>query len=111
MFYKDRVLEGFRSLYAQRPSQRSVLRRTFIFNAEVAEYAYKGHIASHDHSNLAQEGIEERILRFSVPSVNTSPAAYPTRLHYIYRGRVWSIFDLTVNVLICSILRSRTLFS
>ena len=89
VFYKDRVLEGFRSLYAQRPAQRGGLCRTFIFNAEVAEYACKGQIAGLDRSNLAQEGIEERIPRFSARSVNTSSAAYPTRLHYIYRGRMF----------------------
>lgn len=78
MFYKDRVLEGFRSLYAQRPAQHSVLRRTIFFNAEVAEYVYKGQTASHTHSNLAQEGIKERNPRFSVQSVNTTPTACPT---------------------------------
>lgn len=109
MFYKDRVREGFRSLYAQRPAQRSVLRRTFFFNAEVAIYAYKSLIASHNYRNLVQEGIDERIPGFSTQSGNTSPATYPTRLHYIYRGRMWAIFDLTVNVLFYSLLR-RILF-
>ncbi len=87
MFYEDRILEGFRSLYAQRPAQCSVVSRTFIFNAEVAEYAYKRCLASH-HIVLAQEGIDERIPGVSARSINTSPAAYPTRLHYIYRERM-----------------------
>ena len=65
MFYKDRVLRGFRSLYAQRPTQRSVLRRTFFFNAEVAVYAYKGYVVGQDYSNLVQRGIDERIPWFS----------------------------------------------
>ena len=110
MFYEDRILEGFRSLYAQRPAQCSVVSRTIIFNAEVAEYAYTRCFASH-HIDLAREGIDERIPGVSARFVNTSPAAYPIRLHYIYRGRMWSIFDLTVHVLFYSLLRSRTLFS
>ncbi len=107
MFYKGRIVEEIRSLYAQ----RSVLRRTFFFNAEVVEYSYKSSIASQDHMYLAQEGIDERIPVFPVQSVNTSPTAYPLRLHYIYRGRMQGIFGFTVHVIFNSILRSRTLFS
>ena len=61
MLCKDRVFETFRSLYTQRPTQSSVLRRIFGFNAEVTEYARISRIASCDHNMLAQEGIVERI--------------------------------------------------
>ncbi len=61
MLCKDRVFEPFRSLYTQRPTQSSVLRRSLGFNAEVAEYARISRIASRDHNLLAREGIVERI--------------------------------------------------
>ena len=72
VFYKDRACEGFRSLCAQRSAQSSALRRTLIFNAEVAEYACKYHIAICDHHWLAREEISARIPGFSAQTVNTS---------------------------------------
>ena len=72
MFYKDRVFEGFRSLFAQRSAQSSALRRIFIFKAEEAGYACKSHIAICDHNWLAREEISDRIPGFSAQTVNTS---------------------------------------
>jgi len=85
VFYKDRVLEGFRSLYAQRPAQHSVLRRTIFFNAEVAEYACISRVSSHDHNMLAQVGIVERIPGLSAQLVIKLSTTDPDYLHY--RGR------------------------
>jgi hypothetical protein len=65
---KDRVNKSFRSLYTQRPAQSSVLRRSFGFNAEVAEYACISRLARCDHK-LAQNGIVEHIPGLSVQCV------------------------------------------
>lgn len=64
MLCKDRVFGTFRSLYTQRPTQGSVLRRMLNFNAEVAEYAQIRRIGSRDLNMLAQEGTVERIPGF-----------------------------------------------
>ncbi len=95
MFYIDRLLEGFRSLYAQRPAQSSVLGRT-VYNAEEEEYAHICRIASKCHDNLAQNGISERIPGVSVQSVNTSTSAYPI-LNYIYRGRMF-VYSFSISL-------------
>ena len=97
MFYKDRAFEGFRSLYAQRPTQSSVLRRNFVFSAEEAEYAGISRIASHDYSKLTQEGIDVCIPGISAQSVNTS-SSYPN-LCIAFTGGEWlPIFDLADDV-------------
>jgi hypothetical protein len=84
---KDRVFERFRSLYTQRPTQSSVLRRRLVFNAEVAEYVCVSRMASRDHNILAQEGIVERIPGLSAHFVIKSPSTDPDSLYYNYRGR------------------------
>ncbi|MFL5626170.1 MAG: sigma 54-interacting transcriptional regulator [Ktedonobacteraceae bacterium] len=63
MLRKDRVLEALRSLCAQRPAQRSALRRHAGFSAEdVADFAGIDRTnASRDLNLLAQEGKVERI--------------------------------------------------
>jgi len=89
---KDRVFETFRSLYTQRPTQVSVMRRRSVFNAEVAEYASISGITSRDRNMPAQEGIAERIPEFSAQFVIKSPSTDPDYLHYINRGRNFSLF-------------------
>jgi hypothetical protein len=84
---KDRLFETFRSLYTQRPTQGSVLRRRLVFNAEVAEYAHISRIASRDHKLLAQEGIVERIPGLSAQFEIKLPSTDPDCLHYKCRGR------------------------
>jgi hypothetical protein len=84
---KDRVFERFRSLYTQRPTQGSVLRRRFAFKAEVAEYACISRVASRDHNMLAQEGIIERIPGLTAQSEIKLSSTDPGCLHYNYRGR------------------------
>jgi len=84
---KDRVFETFRSLYTQRPTQSSVLRRSLGFNAEVAEYARISRIASREHNMLPQEGIVERIPGLSAQVVIKSPSTDPDCLQYNCRGR------------------------
>ena len=54
MLCKDRVFETFRSLYTQRPTQSSVLRRSLGFNDEVTEYAHISYMASRDNTMLVQ---------------------------------------------------------
>ncbi len=84
MFCKDRVFSEFRSLYAQRPAQSSVLCHSFVFDAEVAEYAYISCVARLHRNMLAQEGISERIPRLSAQIVNASLSTDPDCLHYVY---------------------------
>jgi hypothetical protein len=84
---KDRVFERFRSLYTQRPTQGSELRRRLVFNAEVAEYARISRMASRDHNILAHEGIFERISGLTAQSVIKLSSTDPGSLHYNYRGR------------------------
>jgi hypothetical protein len=79
---KGRVFQTFRSLYAQRPTRSSVLRRSIGFNAEVAEHAQISHIASSDLDMLAQEGIVERIPGLSARFVIKLPSTEPGRLNY-----------------------------
>jgi hypothetical protein len=71
---KGRVFEVFRSLYAQQPTQSSVLHRILNFNAEVAEYARISRIASRDHNMLAQEGIIARFPGLSAQFGIKSPS-------------------------------------
>ena len=92
MLCKDRVFETFRSLYTQRPTQSSVLRRIFGFNAEVTEYARISRIASCDHNMLAQEGIVERIPGLSAQFVIKSPSTDQDCLYYNYGGEVFILF-------------------
>ena len=87
MLCKDRVFESFRSLYTQRPTQSSVLRRRLVFNAEEAEYACFNRVASCDHNMMAQEGIVQRIPGFSAQFVIKSPSTDPDCSHYNYGGR------------------------
>ena len=92
MLRKDRVFKRFRSLYTQRPTQSSVLRRIFGFNAEVTEYARISRIASCDHNMLAQEGIIACIPGLSAQFVIKSHSTDPDSLHYFYRGEVHTRF-------------------
>ena len=87
MLCKDRLFESFRSLYSQRPTQSSVLRRRLFFNVEEAEYACISCVASLDLNMLAQEGIVERIPGFTAQFVIKSPSTDPDCSHYNYRGR------------------------
>ncbi len=87
MLCKGRVFETFRSLCAQRPTQSSVLCRSIRFKAEVAEHPHIGRIASSDLNMLAQEGIYERIPRFSAQFVIKSPSTDPGRLNYSSREK------------------------
>lgn len=87
MLCKDRVFERFRSLYTQRPTQGSVLRRRLVFNAEEAEYACISRVASRGHDMLAQEGIVERIPGLAAQSAIKLSSTDPGCLHYNYRGR------------------------
>ena len=87
MLCKDRLIERFRSLYTQRPTQGSVLRRRLVFNAEEAEYACISCVASRDHNILAQEGIVERISVITAQSAIKLSSTDPGSLHYNYRGR------------------------
>ena len=73
MLCKDRVFNSFRSLYRQRPAQSSVLRRSFVLNAEGAENGCISRMASRDHK-LAQIRIAEHIPGFSAQFVITSPS-------------------------------------
>ena len=92
MLCKDRVFETFRSLYTQRPTQSSVLRRSLGFNADVAEYARISRITSRDHNMLAQEGIVERIPGLSAQFEIKSPSTDPNCMYYNYRGEVFILF-------------------
>jgi hypothetical protein len=104
---KDRVFETFRSLYTQRPSQSSVLRRSLGFNAEVSEHARISRITSRDHKMLGREGMIERIPRFSAHIVIKSPTTDPDSLQYNYKGRnSYFFFDLTVYVLFYSFFKT-----
>jgi hypothetical protein len=96
VFCKDRFIERFRSLYTQRPTQGSVLRRRLVFNAEVAEYAYISRVASRDHNMLAQEGINERIPGLTAQSVIKLSSTDPGCLHYNYRGRKSYSFSTSI---------------
>ena len=112
MLCKDRVFETFRSLYTQRPTQSSVLRRSLGFNAEVAEYARISRIASRDHNMLAQVGIVERIpglsAQFEIKSLSTDPDC----LHYKYRGRSFYTFSISLFMLFSTLFsRRRSVFS
>lgn len=83
MLRKDRVLESLRSLCAQRPAQRGVLRRHAGFSAEeVAEHAHVDRTnASRDLNLLAQEGIVERIPGRPVLFVMKAPSSAAERLN------------------------------
>jgi hypothetical protein len=108
---KDRLFETFRSLYTQRPTQSSVLRRSLGFNVEVTEYARISRIASRDHNMLAQEGIIERIPGFSVPIVIKSPSTDPDCKHYNYRGRSYHSFSTSLFTLFSTLFsRHRKVF-
>ena len=87
MLCKDRVFERFRSLYTQRPTQGSELRRRLVFNAEEAEYACISRVASRDHNILAQEGIVERISVITAQSAIKLSSTDPGCSHCNYRGR------------------------
>ena len=107
MLCKDRVFERFRSLYTQRPTQSSVLRRRLAFNAEVAEYACISRVASRDHNMLAQEGIVERIPGLTAQSEIKLSSTDPGCLHYNYQGEKFLLFfDLTVYVFFCSFFKT-----
>jgi len=92
---KDRVFETFRSLYTQRPTQSSVLRRSLGFNAEVAEYASISRIAFRDHNMLAQVGIVERIPGLSAQFEIKSSSIDPDCLYYNDRGRSFYTFSIS----------------
>ena len=107
MLCKDRVFESFRSLYAQRPTQSSVLRRRLGFNAEEAEYARIRRVASLDYNMLAQEGVVGRIAGLIAQFVIKSPSTDPDCLHYNYIGRnsysfSTSLFTFFQDVEACS---------
>ena len=104
MLCKDRVFETFRSLYTQRPTQVSVLRRRLVCNAEVAEYASISGMTSREHNMLAQEGIAERIPGFSVPFIIKSPATDLNFLHYNHRGRSSYAFSTSLFTLFSTLL-------
>jgi len=109
---KDRVFETFRSLYTQRPTQSSVLRRSLGFNAEVAEYASISRIAFRDHNMLAQVGIVERIPGLSAQFVIKSPSTDPDCSHYSYMGRSFYTFPISLFVLFSTLFsRRRSAFS
>jgi hypothetical protein len=109
---KDRVFDPFRSLYTQRPTQSSVLRRILGFNAEVAEYARISRIASRDHNMLAQEGIVERIPEFSAQCVIKSPSTDPDCLLYDYMGRSFYTFSISLFMLFSTLFsRHRSVYS
>ncbi len=110
MLCKDRLFERFRSLYTQRPTQSSVLRRRLVFNAEEAEYACIRRVASRDHNMLAQEGIVERIPGLSAQFVIKSLSTDPDCLHYNYRGRNSYSFSTSQFTFFCSFLRRRSVF-
>ena len=92
MHCKDRVFERFRSLYAQRPTQSSVLRRRLVFNAEVAEYACISHVASRDHNMLAPEGIVELIPGLAAQWVIKLSSTDPDCLHFSYGEEILTLF-------------------
>ena len=109
---KDRVFETFRSLYTQRPTQSSVLRRSLGFNAEVTEYARISLIASRDHNMLAQEGIVERIPGLTAQVVIKSPSTDPHCLHYNYRRRNSYSFSTSLFTFFSTLFsRRRNVFS
>jgi hypothetical protein len=87
---KDRVFKSFRSLYTQRPAQSSVLRRSFGFNAEVAEYVCISRMASRDHK-LAQNGIVEHIPRLSAQFVITYLQQIQTACITIAEGEILTL--------------------
>jgi hypothetical protein len=89
---KDRLFERFRSLYAQRPTQSSVLRRRLISNAEVAQDACIGHMVSCGHNMLAQAGIVQCIPGLTAQSVIKLSSTHPDCLHYNYEGRNSNLF-------------------
>jgi hypothetical protein len=96
---KDRVFETFRSLYTQRPTQVSVLRRRLVCNAEVAEYAVINGMINRDRNMLAQEVIAERNPEFSAQFVIKSTSTDPDYLHYINRGRNFYSFSTSLFTL------------
>jgi|SRR6266496_4968521 len=109
---KDRVFEPFRSLYTQRPTQSSVLRRSLGFNAEVAEYARISRIASRDHNLLAREGIVERIPGLSAQVIIKSPSTDPDCLYYNCRGRNSYSFSTSLFTFFSTLFsRRRSVFS
>ncbi len=91
---KERVFEALRSLCTQRPTQRSVTRRSIGFSAEdVAELADVDRTnASRDLNLLAQEGMIERIpgrpVLFYVKEAQVAPAipAIPERKKTLENG-------------------------
>jgi hypothetical protein len=89
---KDRVFEPFRSLYTQRPTQSSVLRRSLDFNAEVAKYARISRNANRNHNMLAQEGNVERIPGLSAHCVIKAPSTNPDCCITITGGKVLTLF-------------------
>jgi hypothetical protein len=109
---KDRVFEAFRSLYAQQPTQSSVLRRILNFNAEVAEYARISRIASRDHNMLAHEGIVARIPGLSAQFVIKSLSTDPACLHYNCREMSSYSFSISLFTLFSTLFsRLRSVFS
>jgi hypothetical protein len=97
---KGRVFQTFRSLYAQRPTRSSVLRRSIGFNAEVAEHAQISHIASSDLDMLAQEGVVERIPGLFAQFVIKLPSTEPGRLNYTSEGEEFLLFfELVISAL------------
>ena len=111
MLCKDRVFERFRSLYTQRPTQGSVLRRRLAFNAEEAEYACISQVASRDHNILAQEGIVERIPVITAQSAIKLSSTDPGCLHYNYRGRNSYSFSTSLFTVFSALfLRCRSVF-
>ncbi len=112
MLCKDRVFEPFRSLFAQRPTQSSVLRRSLGFSAEVTEYARISRIASRDHSMLAQEGIVERIPGLSARFVIKSPSTDPGRLSYNSSEKSKNSSSISLHTLFSTLFsRRRNVFS
>ena len=96
MLCKDRVFEPFRSLYTQRPTQSSVLRRILGFNAEVAKYA----CISRNHNILAHEGIVERIPELSAHFVIKSPSTNPDCCIIVTGKGSYSFFKTGEHVLV-----------
>jgi hypothetical protein len=96
VLYKDRVFKRFRSLYTQRPAQSSVLCRSLVFNAEVAEHASISGMTSRDRNMLDQEWIAERIPEYSAQFVTKSPSTDPDYLHYINRVRNFNSFSTSL---------------
>ena len=112
MLCKDRVFETFRSLYTQRPTQSSVLRRSLDFNAEVAKYARISRNASSNHNMLAQEGIVERIPGLTAQSVIKLSSTDPDSLYYNYRGRNSYSFSTSLFTFFSTLFsRRRNVFS